>query len=392
MISVIVPIYNIKTYLRKCIESILNQTMQDLDIVLVDDGSTDGCYEICDEFSEMDDRIIVIHKENGGLVSARKAGIRSAKGSLITWVDGDDWIEPDYIEKMHEAMIKTDADIVAADLFFDIGNNSKVVRNGIAYGCYAPVDIVGNMLYSGTFYEYGINPHIYTKIMKKELICPRQLEVDERIIAGEDAAVVYPCILAAKKVSIADICGYHYIQHPGAITKTTSPDELFRNQIFIEYMRNVFIKYNISDMMEIQLNQYIKYYMILRNIQAFDTEKDKVLIPYGGVPVGSNVVLYGAGGVGQQIYKYLYGNNKVEITGWLDKNFEEYQQQKYDVKMPEDIVKWDYDFVLIANTDSKVSNTIKNDLIALGVEQEKILWFSENFLEPDKEFEIKFFK
>lgn len=392
MISVIVPIYNIETYLRKCIESIINQTIQKLDIVLVDDGSTDGSAGICDEFSELDDRITVIHKENGGLVSARKAGIQIAKGDLIAWVDGDDWIESDYIEKMYEVMIKTDADIVAADLFFDIGNNSKVVRNGIAYGCYAPVDIVENMLCSGTFYEYGINPHIYTKIMKKKLICPRQLEVDERIIAGEDAAVVYPCILEANKICIADICGYHYVQHPGAITKTTSPDELFRNQIFIEYMRNAFVKYNIFAMMEIQLNQYIKYYMILRNIQVFDIEKDKVLMPYGSIPIGSKIILYGAGGVGQQIYRYLYESNKVEIIGWLDKNFEEYQRQNYDVKSPKDIVEWNYDFVLIANINNKVADAIKNDLISLGVEQEKILWFSEDFLKPYKEFEIKLFK
>lgn len=101
MISVIVPIYNVAVYLEQCMESILRQTYTELEIILVDDGSTDGCYQICEEYKKKDSRVVVLHKENGGLVSARKAGIQAATGNYIAWVDGDDWIEPDMYERMY---------------------------------------------------------------------------------------------------------------------------------------------------------------------------------------------------------------------------------------------------------------------------------------------------
>lgn len=99
MISVIVPIYNIQEYLPQCIDSIINQTYTELEIILVDDGSTDSGGSICDEYALNDSRVKVIHKKNGGLVSARKAGIRAAHGEYITFVDGDDWIERDTYQK-----------------------------------------------------------------------------------------------------------------------------------------------------------------------------------------------------------------------------------------------------------------------------------------------------
>ncbi len=115
-ISIIVPIYNIASYLRQCIESILRQTYTDLEIILVDDGSTDGCYEICEEYRQKDSRVTVIHKENGGLVSACKAGIRAAAGDLNACVDGDDWIEPDMYERMYRKMTGQDVDVVMCGL------------------------------------------------------------------------------------------------------------------------------------------------------------------------------------------------------------------------------------------------------------------------------------
>ena len=106
MISVIVPIYNVEAYLPQCIESILHQTYTDLEIILIDDGSKDGCAGICEEYRQRDSRIVVIHKENGGLVSARKAGLKAAAGAYIAYVDGDDWIEPNMYECMYHIMIK----------------------------------------------------------------------------------------------------------------------------------------------------------------------------------------------------------------------------------------------------------------------------------------------
>ena len=104
LLSVIVPIYNVEQYLRECVESILASDYKNLEIILVDDGSSDNCGQICEEYKQKDDRIKVVHKENGGLISARKAGIEVATGYYITFVDGDDKIYPDYYQKAFDVM------------------------------------------------------------------------------------------------------------------------------------------------------------------------------------------------------------------------------------------------------------------------------------------------
>lgn len=108
MVSVIIPVYNVKNYIEKCVKSVCAQTYSNLEIILVDDGSTDGCAEICDTLALSDPRIVVIHKENGGLSDARNAGMEIMKGDYIGFVDGDDWIEPTMYEKLLKACLEQD--------------------------------------------------------------------------------------------------------------------------------------------------------------------------------------------------------------------------------------------------------------------------------------------
>lgn len=114
MLSIIVPIYKIEDYLPQCIESILAQNYFEFELILVDDGSPDGCPGICDDYTKRDSRIKVLHKANGGLVSARKAGLQIAQGEYIGYVDGDDWIESDFYERLMEKAEENNADIVAS--------------------------------------------------------------------------------------------------------------------------------------------------------------------------------------------------------------------------------------------------------------------------------------
>lgn len=109
-VSVIVPIYKIERYLHQCVDSIIAQTFTDFELLLIDDGSPDGCPAICDEYAQKDARIRVFHKPNGGLTSARNHGLDNAKGDWIMHIDGDDWIEPTYIEELYNAAIKNDAE------------------------------------------------------------------------------------------------------------------------------------------------------------------------------------------------------------------------------------------------------------------------------------------
>ena len=113
LLSVIIPVYNVKPYLEKCVESIVDQTYHNLQIILVDDGSTDGSQTICDELAQKDSRIVVIHKENGGLSTARNVGMDRAKGDYIAFVDSDDWLERNMYEVLINQLEAHDADLVA---------------------------------------------------------------------------------------------------------------------------------------------------------------------------------------------------------------------------------------------------------------------------------------
>lgn len=116
LISIIVPVYKVEQYLRKCIESILSQTIRDFEVFLVDDGSPDRCGQICDEYAEKDNRVIVIHKENGGLSDARNVAINKAKGKYITFIDSDDYVSDDHLEVLYNALVETDSDIAVANI------------------------------------------------------------------------------------------------------------------------------------------------------------------------------------------------------------------------------------------------------------------------------------
>ena len=119
MISVIVPVYKVEKYLRRCLDSLAAQTLDDIEIIIVDDGSPDGCPAICDEYAAKDARMKVVHKENGGLLSARKAGFAASKGDYIGFVDGDDWVEPDTFLNMYKAVCENSPDMVLSDFLCD---------------------------------------------------------------------------------------------------------------------------------------------------------------------------------------------------------------------------------------------------------------------------------
>lgn len=124
LLSIIVPVYNVKPYLKKCVESIINQTYTNLQIILVDDGSTDGSQNICDEFAQKDSRIVVIHKENGGLSTARNMGMDKAKGEYIAFVDSDDWLEPNMYYDLITQLEKHNADIAVCS-FYECKDDKK---------------------------------------------------------------------------------------------------------------------------------------------------------------------------------------------------------------------------------------------------------------------------
>lgn len=204
MISVIVPIYGVEKFIKKCIDSIIHQRYNNIEIILVDDGSKDDCPQICDEYAKKDSRIRVIHKENGGLVSARQAGLEAATGDYVGFVDGDDWIEPDMYEKMAEAAEKYSPDVICSEFYSVFDDRDEVSCQCFDEGFYNKErlikEIYPTMLYSGKYYRFGISPNCWSKLFKKELLKKFLPIADTRIKMGEDAAFTYPCMLGAESM------------------------------------------------------------------------------------------------------------------------------------------------------------------------------------------------
>lgn len=382
-VSIVVPVYNAENYLDQCVTSIMGQTYRHLEIILVNDGSTDHSLEICRKYAEIDKRITVVEQINQGVVKARKTGVEAATGDFIGWADADDWMESGYIEGLVKLQEESNADIVAATHFHDIGSDSRLIKNGVDTGIYDVKQLLPVMLYTGEFFEYGITPQLYTKLFRANILKKTQLTVADNIIAGDDAAVVYPSLLMAEKVCVSNITGYHYVQHPASITKTGFSDEPARIRMLIEYLNDIFRKAGVSEWMNHQLATYENYMLALRQIDIFDAaDSEKILVPYGGFRENDRLVIYGAGVLGQKIYHYLEADGRVKLTGWLDKNYEVYRKQGFGVDSSDLLskVNLEFDYIVIANITESVAMMMKDFLLASGVAEEKIRWFSAEFL------------
>lgn len=238
--SVIVPVYNVEKYLPACIESILGQTFSDFEIVLVDDGSPDSCPQICDDYKSKDDRIKVIHKPNGGLASARRAGIQQASGEYVFNLDSDDLIEKDTLECAHKHISETGCDIVSFSYrWVKNGSTVNVTNDGLDEGLYGKDDIE-RYIYPKLLMDKNmghISYYLSGKAIKRELVTPHQLNVSEKISLGEDLCCVLPCYLDAKSVYISKKEAYLYTVREDSLSKEFNTKQIFRIEDIINEIR-----------------------------------------------------------------------------------------------------------------------------------------------------------
>ena len=375
LISVIVPIYMIDRYLGICIESILHQTYRNLEIILVDDGSRDRCPEICDLYARKDERIKVIHKPNGGLVSARKAGLRHSNGTYIGYVDGDDWIGPGFIEGLYTAAHTSEADIVCAGFTRDLFSKSASFTDVLPAGIYEGQKLYtlwSRMISEGSYYRPGITTYVWNKLFKREVLLVPQSMVDDRISIGEDAAVTYPALLNCRRVALTDNVAYHYRQREDSMLKQRASyvDEAQKLRYLYDYMLRWSRKTAPDLRIKEQLVDYILSITIIRsggklphdNYSAFDKSF-----------CSKKVAVYSAGTFGQQLVKRLCETGFCEVTAWLDDDCWEYRRCCLDVDPVESVTSCTYDYILIAALDSGTVERIKKRLMDLGVSTEKML-------------------
>lgn len=247
LITVVVPIYKVEKYLEKCIDSIIKQTYENLEIILVDDGSPDKCPQICDEYAKNDSRIRVIHKENGGVSSARNIGMENARGKWIAFIDADDWIEEKYFEKMLDRVKTNDADIVLCGYNRVMPNcNIKINSNGGDEKVNAKEYLI-KVLNPQTGYGF-----VHMKIIKKQVIGDTRFDTDLKV--GEDALFN---IEISKKINTAILVKealYNYRNNSESVVKKFDKNYVDKYlKSMVKNRKYIFENYNDE---EIKQNYY----------------------------------------------------------------------------------------------------------------------------------------
>ena len=227
MISVIVPVYNVEKYLKKCVSSLCNQTYKNIEIILIDDGSTDSSGTICDNLKQTDKRIIVFHKINQGLSSARNAGIRLSSGNFIAFVDSDDYVASDMIELLYKNLVEYNADISACGYTMVYKNKNVSISNNDKITVYKRIDALKKM-----FLKNDIGMIFCNKLFKKKLFENIEFPLFQNF---EDINTIYKVINKADSVVYDPTEKYYYIQREDSINGKNFKNKKFNNKIYDLY-------------------------------------------------------------------------------------------------------------------------------------------------------------
>lgn len=315
MISVIVPVYNAEKYLKCCIESILRQTYEIFELILVDDGSTDKSGEICDQYANIDCRIQVIHKVNGGSVSARYEGVRIAKGEYTVFVDADDWIEENELEYLFGFIDNQDIDMIEFGYIKEHNNISENRHSALCEGVYTQEIIWENInkcIYEEPFPVRTIDYCMWNKIIKTDLCKAVLCEIDPKIKIGEDAAFVFELIHRVENIRIIYRKLYHYRVNTQSIVHKKNEDIKwvpFENQIV--FINN---KYNIQ-----KDDAYFKCMHIYESFFINPTYAiEKFVVPF--LSSYNKIVLFGKGVISNNVMrlKEKCGLNIVDVIDSTD--------------------------------------------------------------------------
>lgn len=262
-VSVIVPVYNTDLYLNRCMNSLIHQTLKDIEIIIVDDGSKMKCSDLCDEWGKKDKRIRVIHKKNQGLGLARNTGIENAKGKYIAFVDSDDYVAEDMYEKLYDEMERENLDFITSGYWkeFDNGYREKYSNPGI------PEYVENEKIYSvllanmlGSLPNYPSDDHIGMSVWKglysNKILQEYKIRFQsERILISEDIVFHIDYMMHVKRAKVLQEAYYYYCQNQGSLTTTYRRDRFEKVVTLYKYEEDVLKKYKIFKYGMLQLQR-----------------------------------------------------------------------------------------------------------------------------------------
>lgn len=373
-LSVVIPVYNKEQYLEDCLKSILCQTKKDIEVIIIDDGSTDKSGQICDDYAISDKRVRVFHQVNSGPILARKRGIEESMGDYITFVDADDLVKEDSFS-FAEKYIKQGIDIIC----FAITRYGNGWEQDSAYrfreGVYSRYEITNEIFPQMIWHKesgFGIDPSLCTKIINKSIIKQAYDELEDTSFHyGEDMAVVYNAISKANTLCISNISYYLHRQKEKGNRIAYFEDKLFFVKLFRLYcvLRNQFIDYPI--IIE-QIDSFYVYSIQFRErCVSNKIQQVKYLFPFDKVNKGDRIVLYGAGDIGKEYYEELSLIEYCRVVLWVDKDYLEIADDR--IKNPQEITNTEYDTIVIAIKNEKTKESVVKYLCGIGVPRDIIV-------------------
>ena len=410
-VSIVIPVYNVEEYLRRCLDSVVNQTLRDIEIICINDGSTDNSSHILAEYQSKENRLRVISQKNGGQSKARNAGLEVATGEYIYFLDSDDYIKTYALEKLYTIAKTNNLEILFFDseVFFenDILKNqfseylTAYDRKNEYTDVISGIDLFSKLVKNNA---YVVSPCL--QFTKREYLEEKHIRFFEGIIY-EDNLYTFKSILQADRVAhIIDKLYMRRIRENSTMTETKIRFFHFYS-IFMCYIRMLQFSYSIpqEQMLEKAVVKVLsgvfrsaqEKYNSISHYNLFEAELDLIknmnytdrmlmkhlgfefpetyLFPFGRIKYGSKIILYGAGKVGNYYYNQIEATKYCEIKLWVDQNYEKLRKcYKIPVQSPENIFHEEYDFIIVAVEDEDLYLEIRAYLISKGVLENKIIW------------------
>lgn len=365
-LSVIVPVYNVEPYIRRCLDSILVQTYRNLEIILVDDGSTDRSGEICDTYAAKDDRIQVIHKENGGIVSARKAGVLRATGEYTTNVDSDDWIEENTYEVMINRLEEYHPDLLVFGYKKEHEGFTEEYRQGMKDGYYRKETFweeFNKCVKETPFFNQPIDMILWNKAIRTDLWKEYQLKCPDTLKKNVDDAVIFPCLLNIDSVYVDSKCFYHYCVRKNSILWGERREDFEFSVMLSEYLISSYRDGRNRDKMDREFLLYKLFYHLILDVPEKLISPEQCLF-YPKIKPGNTIIVYGKGVFANRLIEQINQLNYCNVVDNVDKADFYRMCQGGECR---------YDFIVVAILNHQIAASAIELMVAIGVKREKIL-------------------
>ncbi len=379
-VSIVVPVYNGALYIERCIDSIRKQTYKNIEIIIVDDGSEDASFDLCEKQRKLDERISLIRQENKGVVSARKKGVSNARGEYVLFVDADDWIEANMVEEL--LLQIGEADIISSGAFVEKFPGWVTIRHdSYEAGCYE-TEREKQLFYEKMIYDleekslHPLLPWMFNKLFKRDKVEKLFKQMDDTVFYAEDAIFVYSYVLKAGSIVITHQPYYHYCYNENSVCHKEHKNMLANiNEVYLD-MCHILGDIHADKVLYQQLQVWITFLVkdaLNEKLGFYESGCiPDFLLDARQLGGAQRFVLYGAGRMGEDFANQLKKLG-CEVVLWVDGNYQYWQKKGKKISDPLMIKNCVFDKIIVAVSSEKARIEIKDYLVQMDVKEEKII-------------------